>query len=161
MLNLPNQQIVGVIHGGLAKTTRQSTESLIYKHMLICPSCRLFTLSRMSFGTELWDQVKAVEQYVENGNQYMDKVNDFLKNIVAAEQEYARALTKAAKPIKDEQIKRMNDKSKVVKTLLDSYLGANLAQITRRGSMFFPRSRTLPIATSKLPTLSRRTSERI
>jgi preprotein translocase subunit Sss1 len=62
----------------------------------------------MSFGTELWDQVKMVEHYVEAGDDYMQKVNDFLKNVVAAEEEYARVLVKASKPVKEEYLKKFN-----------------------------------------------------
>lgn len=84
-------------------------------------------LSKMSFGTELWvnlslikDQTKVVEAYTEAGDFYVDKVNDFLKGVVLAESEYAKALIKASKPIRDEISRKHQDKSKLWKTLLDA-----------------------------------------
>lgn len=73
----------------------------------------------------------------------MDKINDFLKHIVAgsslfivAEQEYAKALIKASKPIKEDYMKKMNDKSKLWKALAETYIEANSVQITRHGHIY-------------------------
>lgn len=74
----------------------------------------------MSFATELWDQVKAVEQYLDTGDQYMNKTNDFLKSIIASEQQYAASLNKASKVMRDEYLKKSSDKSVVVNALLGS-----------------------------------------
>jgi hypothetical protein len=75
----------------------------------------------MSFGTELWDKVKLVGSYSEHAIWYMDKTNDFLKDIVAAEQEYAKSVIRASKAVKEEFQRRQNDKSDFMKSMYNLY----------------------------------------
>ena len=68
----------------------------------------------MGFGSELWDQTKMIEMYAEHGVQLMDKMNDFMKIIAAAEQEYAKTILKIVKQYKEEFVKKSNDKTNSV-----------------------------------------------
>ncbi len=53
--------------------------------------------------------MKLVETYAETGDGYLDKINDFLKAVATAEQEYARALVRASKPVKEEHLRRFSE----------------------------------------------------
>ncbi|TPX44980.1 hypothetical protein SeMB42_g04148 [Synchytrium endobioticum] len=65
----------------------------------------------MPFGTELWDQWRTVENYVDHNMQFFETLNSFLKKRVAIEHEYATALSRLVKGHKDEHQKRSTDRS--------------------------------------------------
>ncbi|KAI8915970.1 hypothetical protein EDD86DRAFT_197320 [Gorgonomyces haynaldii] len=65
----------------------------------------------MSFGKDLWDQIRLVKSFTEQGDATLGTVNDFLKAVSQAELAYAQALTKAIKPIREDMAKKLTDKS--------------------------------------------------
>jgi hypothetical protein len=66
----------------------------------------------MSFGSELWDQVKTVEEYVSFGVNEMLNINELLKGFAAAEFEYGKSLQKTVKLAQDERKKNADKWSK-------------------------------------------------
>ena len=59
----------------------------------------------LMFG-DLWDQTKLVEQYTEHGVQSMEKINEYLKAVAHAEQEYAHTISKLSKAFKEDIVKK-------------------------------------------------------
>ncbi|KAJ3258735.1 hypothetical protein HK103_003329 [Boothiomyces macroporosus] len=67
-------------------------------------------MDALSFGKDLWDQVKQLEKYCEFGAEQLISMNEFLKIVSNAELEYGKALLRAVKPYKEE-IKKLQEKT--------------------------------------------------
>ena len=48
-------------------------------------------------------------------------MNEFLKAVIQAENDYSKAIQRAVKPLKDELIKKQNEKTQLAKALTDVY----------------------------------------
>jgi hypothetical protein len=57
-----------------------------------------------------WDRWKVVENYVLNGNENMDKFNEFMKKQAELELEYANGMNKLIKLTKDDLKRKNQDK---------------------------------------------------
>ncbi|KAH6583072.1 hypothetical protein BASA61_008196 [Batrachochytrium salamandrivorans] len=80
----------------------------------------------MSFGKDLWDQVAIIETYADHGVQFMEKINDFMKQVSTIHAEEARSILKVVKQHKDEIARKSNDKTNA--TFNKAVLGSTLAQ---------------------------------
>ncbi|KAL2916814.1 Formin-binding protein 1 [Polyrhizophydium stewartii] len=84
----------------------------------------------------LQDQVPLVESYADQGAQFMEKVNDFMKQVASIEADYARSMLRVAKQHKDEIMRKASDKSSFSKAILGSTLSQSwLAVLTETESI--------------------------
>ncbi|KAI8899499.1 hypothetical protein BC833DRAFT_585573 [Globomyces pollinis-pini] len=63
----------------------------------------------MTFGEDLWDQIKVVESFTSLGTDQMLLMNEFIKSLATVELEYGKTLSKVAKQFKDDS-KKLKDK---------------------------------------------------
>ncbi|KAJ8327162.1 hypothetical protein BDV3_000285 [Batrachochytrium dendrobatidis] len=80
----------------------------------------------MSFGKDLWDQVPVIESYAEHGVQFMEKINDFMKQILTIQADAARNMQKVTKQHKEEISRKLNEK--VNSNFNKAVLGSTLSQ---------------------------------
>jgi len=55
----------------------------------------------MPFGNDLWDKFPQTEQYVHEGIDFMGVFEEFVKRKSELEKDYAKALKKLVKPVKE------------------------------------------------------------
>ncbi|KAH6570067.1 hypothetical protein BASA60_007938, partial [Batrachochytrium salamandrivorans] len=72
------------------------------------------------------DQVAIIETYADHGVQFMEKINDFMKQVSTIHAEEARSILKVVKQHKDEIARKSNDKTNA--TFNKAVLGSTLAQ---------------------------------
>ncbi|KAI8927689.1 hypothetical protein BC831DRAFT_451270 [Entophlyctis helioformis] len=81
-------------------------------------------MAAVSFGKDLWDQTKIIESYAEYGAQFMEKTNEFMKQMAVIESEYGRNVQRLVKQYKDDIARKSNDKvnAQFYKAVLSSTL---------------------------------------
>lgn len=96
----------------------------------------------MSFGNELWDQVKHLEAYTESGCEHMLAMNEFMKGVSLAELEYGKALQRIARPFRAD-IKKNAEKNEKLQSVANRYWLLRIARCCKRGIVCVARQRLL------------------